>query len=88
MLRSRAISDLSRGMTGETTNYFIDDYSNGTEVGVDENRYQPDPDSDEDEGHLLIDFGKRRRSRQEAEYLAKQVDEKKKILEEEEDVKA
>ena len=87
MLRSRAISDLSRGMNSETTNYVIDDYSNEAEVGVDESHYQPDPGSDEDEGHLLIDFGKKRRSRQEAESLAKQAEERKKIPEEEEDVK-
>jgi serine/threonine protein kinase len=86
MLRGRAISDVSRGMNGAMANYLIDD-TNGMYLGIDENHYQPDPDSDEDEGHLLIDFGKRRRSRQEAESLAKQVEEKKKIPEEEEDVK-
>ena len=74
-------------MNGENVNYLIEDYGNRVGFGVDENHYQPDPDSDEDEGHLLIDFGKRRRSRQEAESLAKQVEVKRQIPEEDEDVK-
>ena len=87
ILRGRAISDLSRGTNGERTNFLIEDYSNRAEFGLDESHYYPDPDSDEDEGHLLIDFGKRRKSRQDAESLAKRVEEKKQIPEEEEDVK-
>jgi hypothetical protein len=69
MPRSRAISDLSRGMNGETTNYLMDDYSNG--IYFHEPRFEED--EEEDEGHLLIEFGKGRKSRQEAENLAKQL---------------
>lgn len=79
MPRSRAISDISRGINGEITNYLIEDYSNGIYLDASENHYAPeDPESDEDEGHLLIDFGKRRKSRQESEALAKQLHEKNK----------
>ena len=88
--RSRAISDLSRGINGESTNYLVDDYSNGIYFDESENRYVPDPDSDEEDGHLLIDFGKRRRSRQESESRSKQHEgdkNKKEILEEEEQQK-
>ena len=74
MPRSRAISDLSRGLNGSGTNYLADDYSNGIYFPHQTARYPADEelqhfedDSDEDEGHLLIDFGKRRKSRQEAE---------------------
>jgi hypothetical protein len=69
MPRSRAISDLSRGMNGETTNYLIDDYSHG--IYFHEPRFEED--EEEDEGHLLIEFGKGRKSRQDAENLAKQL---------------
>jgi serine/threonine protein kinase len=74
MPRSRAISDLSRGLNGGGTNYLGDDYSHGiyfpnepVQYAADEHIHIVDDDSDEDEGHLLIDFGKRRKSRQEAQ---------------------
>ena len=68
--RSRATSDAS-GMNGERASYLIDDYCGDAYYNGEENEYQQDPGSDEDEGHLLIDFGKRRKSRQDA---AKQVE--------------
>jgi serine/threonine protein kinase len=79
MPRSRAISDLSRGLNGETTNYLTDDYSNGLYFSDDlishgSSFLDESEEEDEDEGHLLIDFGRRRRSRQEAENLAKQLE--------------
>jgi serine/threonine protein kinase len=77
MPRSRAISDLSRNVNGETSNYLIDDYSNGLYF-ADDDRSPQEEDEDEDDGHLLIDFGKRRKSRQEAESIAKQLKEKEK----------
>jgi serine/threonine protein kinase len=66
MPRSRAISDLSRDINGEGTNYLIDDYSDGIYFGDDIDA-QVEEEDDEDDGHLLIDFGKRRKSRQEAQ---------------------
>lgn len=88
MPRSRAISDASRGINGETTKHLINDYSNGIYFDESACRYN-DAESDEDEGHLLIDFGKRRKSRQEAESLAKQFEgnKKREILEEEQQPK-
>ena len=72
--RSRAISDLSRGLNGGGTYYLADDYTNGIyfpheipRYSADDDVHNIDDDSDEDEGHLLIDFGGRRKSRQEAE---------------------
>jgi serine/threonine protein kinase len=81
MPRSRAISDLSRNVNGETTNYLIDDYSNGLYFADDDLDFRSpheEDEEDEDEGHFLIDFGKRRKSRQEAETVAKQVEEESK----------
>jgi hypothetical protein len=77
--RSRAISDLSRNVNGETTNYLIDDYSNGLYFADDDlDLRSPQEEDEEDEGHFMIDFGKRRKSRQEAESIAKQLEESKK----------
>lgn len=84
MPRSRAISDLSRNVNGETSNYLIDDYSNGLYF-ADDDRSPQEEEEDEDEGHLLIDFGKRRKSRQEAESIAKQLEEKEKEKDKERD---
>jgi serine/threonine protein kinase len=71
--RSRAISDLSRGLNDETTKYLTHGHSNANHFDESENPYGLESE-DEDEGHLLIDFGKRRKSRQDAEYLAKQLE--------------
>jgi serine/threonine protein kinase len=72
--RSRGISDLSRGVNGESTNYLIDDYSDGLYFEEDIPDTREVDDEDEEDGHLLIDFGKRRRSRQEAQNIAKPED--------------
>lgn len=84
--RSRAISDLSRNLNGETTNYLIDDYSNGIYFPDDRpisSYHHPeeeeDDDDDDDGGQLLVDFGKRRRSRQGAATLAGQLEDKLKL---------
>jgi hypothetical protein len=65
-------------LNGETTNYLTDDYSNGLYFSDDlishGSSYVDESEEEEDEGHLLIDFGRRRRSRQEAENLAKQLE--------------
>ena len=79
MPRSRAISDLSRELNGAGgTNYLTDDYSNGLYHSDDPifhgSSYLDQGEEDEDEGHLLIDFGRRRRSQQEAENLAKKLE--------------
>jgi hypothetical protein len=74
---SRAISDLSRGVNGETTNYLIDDYSNGAYChDFSELRYDDEfEEDDEDQGHFLIEFGnKKRKNRQEVENVAKQLE--------------
>lgn len=70
--RSRAISDQSRGLNGDATHYLTDDYSD--EI------YSRDAhaeESDDDGEQLLIDFTKRRKSRQEVVNLAQQLGETK-----------
>ena len=79
MSRSRGISDLSRELNGAGgMNYHSDDYSNGPYLSDDpilrDPSYLDASEEEEDEGHLLIDFGKRRRSHQEAMDLAKRLD--------------
>jgi len=78
MSRSRGISDLSRELNGAGgMNYHTDDYSNGPYLSDDPILRDPsylDASEEEDEGHLLIDFGRRRRSHQEAMNLAKQLE--------------
>jgi serine/threonine protein kinase len=77
MPRSRAISNLSRGLNGDGADYLEDDYSNGLYFSDDQLSHGSsyvDASEKEDEGHLLIDFGRRRRSRLEAENLAKQLE--------------
>jgi serine/threonine protein kinase len=75
--RSRAISDLSRGVNGGTTNYLIDDYSNGAYFQDFSEQYCDDEfeEDEEDQGHFLIEFGnKKRKNRQEVEKAAKQLE--------------
>jgi len=79
MPRSRGISDLSHELNGAGgMNYHSDDYSNGPYLSDDPilrgSSYLDASEEEEDEGHLLIDFGKRRRSHQEAMDLAKRLD--------------
>lgn len=83
MPRSRGISDLSRNLNGEATNYLIDDYSDGMYFSERVAKHYPlaqeEEEDEEDEGQLLIDFGKRRRSRQEAANIAAQLENKLKL---------
>ena len=57
--RSRAVSDLSGNLNGETNNVLMDDYSEG--VYFDDIPPQTtEEESEEEDTHFMIDFGKRR----------------------------